>query len=95
MSDSQVDVRADFFDTVARVLLRCWLMGFALVLLVFGAYELAGGFIHRMHGGMFGLTAHELDVIFYCAMGFIKLCVLVFFLIPWAAIRLTRRTSGA
>lgn len=38
-----------------------------------------------------GIAMHELDVIFYCALGILKLFVLVFFFIPWLSIRLVYR----
>jgi hypothetical protein len=77
----------DFFDTLAKVLLRCWFFGFVLLLIWLGAILLMGDTIHNLHGPMFGLSHHELDVIFYCGMGLLKLAVLVFFFIPWLAIR--------
>ena len=78
---------SELFDTLAKVLLRCWLYGFLLLLIWFGAYMAAGDAIYRVHGPMFGLSKHEMDVIFYCGMGLWKLSVLVFFFIPWLAIR--------
>jgi hypothetical protein len=90
-----LDSKTDFFDTAAKVLLRCWLLGFVLMLLMFGMYMLAGDLVHRLHGDMFGLSTHELDVVFYCGMGLVKLCVLTFFLIPWAAVRLVLRKAKA
>lgn len=89
MSDSTRST--DFFDTLAKVLLRCWLFGFLLLLIWFVVDKLAGEEILRLHGPMFGLTKHELDVIFYCGMGLLKLCVIVFFFFPWLAIRLVLR----
>ena len=78
-----------------RCCCACWVFGFVLVTVWFGVYMLAGDFIYRFHGGMFDLSKHELDVIFYCGIGLAKLCVWVFFLIPWAAIRLVlRKTHG-
>ena len=84
MSDST----RDFFDTLAEVLLRCWIFGFVLLFIWFGAVLLAGEAIHKLHGPMFGLSSHELDVIFYCGMGLLKVFVLVFFFIPWLSIKL-------
>jgi hypothetical protein len=84
MSDSTIEL----FETLASVLLYCWLFGYALLLLWFGIYRLAGGFVHRLHGGLFGLSKHELDVIFYCGMGLLKLGVILLFFFPWLAIRL-------
>lgn len=87
MADSTRDV----FDTLAKVLLRCWLLGFALLFIWLGAVLLMGKTIHDLHGPMFRLSNHELDVIFYCGMGLLKLLVLVFFFIPWLSIRLVLR----
>ncbi len=89
------DSTRDFFDTLGKILLRCWIFGFLLLLVWFGIYMLAGGVIYRMHGSMFDLGKHDLDVIHYCGMGFVKLVVILFFLFPWAAIRLElRRAKG-
>jgi hypothetical protein len=79
------------FDLLAKVLLRCAVFGCLLLLLWFGMYMLAGDLIYRMHGSMFGLSKHELDVIHYCGMAFVKLVVILFFLFPWLAIRLVLR----
>jgi hypothetical protein len=40
---------------------------------------------------MFGLSKHEMDLIFYCGMGLLKLVVIVLFFFPWVAIRLVLR----
>lgn len=86
MSNSQI---TEFFDVLARVLLRCWLFGFILLFIWLVAFLLAQPMIHVIHGGMFGLTEHELDVIFYCGAGLLKLLILILFFFPWLAIRLT------
>jgi hypothetical protein len=85
----------EWFDTLARVLLRCTILGFLLVALVAAVYLLAGEVLYGLHGSMFGLSDHELDVIFYAWMGSAKLCVILFFLFPWIAIRLVLRTQRA
>ena len=87
------DSTREFFDTLGKVLLRCWLFGFLFLLFWFGFYMLAGEFVHQLHGNMFGLSEHEMDVIFYCGMGLFKLCVIVFFFFPWLAIWLVLRKA--
>ena len=87
------DSTRDCLDTLVKVLLRCWIIGFVLLFIWLGAALLMGETIHKLHGPMFGLSKHELDVIFYCGMGLLKLCVLVFFFIPWLAIRLVLRKA--
>jgi hypothetical protein len=81
----------EFFDTLAKVLLRCFVLGFLLLLIWVGAFALARDVIHNLHGEMFGLTPHELNIIHYCGIAFVKLCVFLFFLFPWIAIRLVLR----
>jgi hypothetical protein len=82
-------------DTLAKVLLRCWIFGSVLLVLWFGAALLMGDIIHQFHGPMFGITRHELDVIFYAIMGILKLFVSVFFFIPWLSIRLVLNKAKA
>lgn len=81
----------DLFGTLARVLLRCWLFGYVLLFIWLAVVLLMGDTIHKLHAPMFGLTGHELDLIFYCGMGLLKLLVLVFFFVPWLSIRLVLR----
>jgi hypothetical protein len=53
----------ELFDTLGKVLLRCWIFGFGLLLIWFGFYVLLGDVIHGLHGEIFGLSKHELNVI--------------------------------
>jgi hypothetical protein len=81
----------EFFDVLARVLLRCWLFGFALLLIWMAAILLGGESLFRLHGSMFRLTEHEVAVALYCWFGSFKLLILTFFFFPWLAIRLVLR----
>ena len=89
-----LDSTRDFFETLAKVLLRCWIFGFALLLFSFVVFMLTDEIIDDIHGRMFGLTPHEVDLIFYCWLGMLKLFVLVLFLMPWMAIKLVLRKSA-
>jgi hypothetical protein len=81
----------EFFKQFSKVLLRCWIFGFALLLVWFAVFLMAGESAHRLHAQIFGLAWHEMQLIFYCGMGLLKLFVLVFFFFPWLAIRLVLR----
>ncbi len=81
------------FDTLDKVLLRCWIFGSVLLAIWFGVALLMGETIHKFHGSMFGITSHELDVIFYSIMGILKVFVSVFFFIPWLSIRLVLKKA--
>ena len=85
----------EFFDTLAKVLIRCWVFSVLLLLFSFVIFMLTGEIIDDIHGRMFGLTPHELDLIIYCGMALHKLFVNVFFLFPWIAIRLVLRKAKA
>lgn len=82
------DTTRDFFETLAKILLRCWIFGFVLLLLWVGVFLLAHDMIHDLHGKMFELPEHQLYLIHYCGMAFVKLVVILFFFFPWLAIRL-------
>jgi hypothetical protein len=79
------------FDILARVLLRCGLFAYLLLLLTVGIYLLAGDVLFRLNADIFGLSKHELDLIIYGCIVAIKLVAILFFLIPWLAIRLVLR----
>jgi hypothetical protein len=83
------------FDTLAKVLLRCAVFGYLLLLLTVGVFILAGDTLYRLNGNLFGLSRHELELIIYCCIVLIKLVVLLFFFIPWLAIRLVLRKLKA
>jgi len=38
---------------------------------------------------------HDLNVIHYCGMAFTKLCVILFFFIPWLSIRMVLKKRKA
>ena len=89
------DQTKNSLNTVASILLRCWICGFLLLFIWLGVSQLMAEFIYTLHGPMFGLSTHELDVIFYCGMGLLKLGVVKFFLIPWISIKLVLRGQVA
>ena len=89
-----LDSTRDFFDTLAKVLIRCWFFGTLLNLFSFVAVMLGREIIFDIHGKMWGLTPHELDLIFYCYVGLWKICSFSFFLFPWIAIRLVLRKAN-
>ena len=85
----------DMLDAVAKILLRCWIFGFILLLFWWVAITLAGDFTLGVHGDIFDLTRPQLNVIHYCGILLAKLAVGMFFFIPWVSIRLVlkKRTS--
>ena len=64
---NSIDIN-DLLDAVAKILLRCFLLGFLLLLIWAGAFIFARDVIHDLYGQMFGLSDHELDLIHYCGI---------------------------
>ncbi len=81
----------DLLDLISKILLRCWILGAALLLVWVGLVLFAGGTLQSLQGCMFHLTPHDLSVIHYCGLALTKVCVILFFFFPWLAIRLVLR----
>jgi hypothetical protein len=88
---SESNNRNELFDTLAKILLRCFVLGYSLLLLWVVLYVVAADVIDGLAGKLFGLTPHEVDVIQYCGMAVVKCVVVLFFLFPYIAIRLVLR----
>lgn len=72
------------------VLLRCFIIGFVVLIIWFLFFLVAGGLIYDVHGSMFKeITDRQFEVIHYCGMGLTKLFIFVFFLFPYVAMRWT------
>jgi len=72
------------------VLLRCFVLGFVVLIIWFLFFLVAGGLIYDVHGSMFKeITDRQFEVIHYCGMGLLKLFIFVFFLVPYIALRWT------
>ena len=82
--------RIECLEAIARVLLRCFVLGFLLLLLWAASHMFLSGPIYAQ-GKWFGLSPHEVDVIHYSGMAFVKMCVLLFFVFPYISIRLVLR----
>ena len=80
----------ELLEAFAKVLLRCAILGYLLLLIWFALYLIAPSMMYTQ-GKWFGLTAHEVDLIHYCGIAFTKICVLLFFVFPYIAIRLVLR----
>jgi hypothetical protein len=74
----------EIFETLAKIMLRCFVLGYCL-LLFWIVLQLCAG------DKLFRLTPHEVELINYCGIAFVKCVVLLFFLFPYVAIRLVLR----
>ncbi len=81
----------ELLDALAKVLLWCFVLGAVLLLFWFVLFLVAGECIYGLQSKWILITPHEFDLICYCGMGLVKLFVLLFFLIPYIAIRCVLR----
>jgi len=76
-------------EVTAKILLRCFILNFALILFWFFFFLVGSGrWGYEFHSKIFDITRHEFVLINYCGIAFAKLCNLIFFLFPYVAIRL-------
>jgi len=78
---------------LARVLLKCIILGCGLLLLWFIIVLVGGNAAFALHSMIFDITRHDFDLLQYWGMGLTKIFILVFFVIPFIAIRLTLDTK--
>ncbi len=74
---------------VEGVLLRCVILGFAVLIFWFVMFLVAGGLMHEVHKVIFGITISRTDfnLMNDCGIGLLKLFVFLFFFIPYIAMR--------
>ncbi len=77
-----------FLDALAKVLIRCFLMGLAIQFLWFILFLVVGEWAYGIHSGWFELTRRDFDLMNYYGMALLKIGIFTFFLIPYLSIRL-------
>jgi len=76
-------------ETISAVLLRCVILSLALLYSWFAFYLLSGNSGYIIHSGWFPLTPKDYVVVNYFGMAFMKILIVVFFLIPYLSIKWT------
>ena len=79
-------------EIAAQILLRCSIIGFAILFYWWGALQIGGDFAYKMHSSAApSMTREQFDIINYFGMILLKLWVMLLFLFPYLAIRLVIR----
>ena len=73
---------------VCDFLLWCVIVNYAVLLLWFFVFRLAHDGLFRLHRSWFGLSGAQFDAIHYSGMALYKICILIFNLVPYVAVRL-------
>jgi len=76
-----------FLQRLATMLFRSFLFGLAFLLLWFLLYLIAPGWMFEMNAKWFNIDKRDFDLINYFGMGFVKISILLFFLLPYLAIK--------
>jgi len=74
-------------QTLATILLRSFLFGLAFLLLWLFLYLIAPNWMFEINARWFDIGKRDFDLINYFGIGFLKICILLFFLLPYLAIR--------
>lgn len=88
MKNSQADFQKHL-DVIARILIRCFVGGMALLVVWFAWFVFAGDWIYQVHSRWFQIPRQAFDAIHYAGMAVTKITIILLFLLPWIAIKLT------
>ncbi len=75
-------------EIIRDVLAWCAVINYALLLLWFLVFSLAHDWLYRVHGKWFTVSVENFDAIHYASMAFFKLCIFLFSLAPYLALRI-------
>ncbi len=75
-------------EVIRDVLAWSTAINYALLILWFLFFSLAHDWLYRFHGKWFTLSVGNFDAIQYASMTFFELCIFLFNLVPYIAIRI-------
>ena len=73
---------------ISNMLLWCTALNYGVLILWFAAFTCLRGWMYRLHGRWFRLSAEQFDAIHYQGMALYKLAILFFNLVPYIALQL-------
>ena len=94
---SNVSDMDETLEVVGQVLIRCVVLGVAVLLIWWGGLALMGDFVYEVHSKLTPITRQQFNFIHYAGMLTTKAAVSLLFFFPYIAIRLVikRRTDQA
>ncbi len=81
----------ELLDILAKVLIRCFSLGVVVLLFWGGMIVFAGDLVYNVHSSLFPMSSQQFYSIHYVGLLFVKVCVFLFFLLPYISIRLVQR----
>jgi len=83
------DEQNNLLEAVAGVCLWCFVLGMLFLLIWFFMSVAAGNWMYGIHSKWFALSKHEFAVAHYCGLMLTKICIFLFFLVPYIACKLS------
>lgn len=80
-------------EVVRRVLLWCTLINYGILLVWFFFFLLARDWMYQFHGKWFQLSVEQFDMLHYAGMSIYKIGIILFNLVPYIALHMTKRRS--
>lgn len=81
----------EVLEVTAQVLIRCAIMGVAVLFIWAAALQLMGDFAYTVHSCIVPMSRHHFNLIHYTGMLATKAAVSLLFFFPWIAIKLVIR----
>ncbi len=75
-------------DLVRDALLWCFIINIGILLWWFLFFALAHDWMYKIHGKWFKLSVDKFDTIHYAGMAFFKICIFLFNIVPYFALRI-------
>ena len=75
-------------DLVRDALLWCFIINIGILLWWFLFFMLAHDWVYQFHGKWFKLSVDKFDTIHYAGMAFFKICIFLFNIVPYFALRI-------
>jgi hypothetical protein len=82
------------FDYIAKVLWLCFLLTIGLLVLWFLVYLIGADFAFRIHTLWFDIDRSAFDAMNYYGMALLKTVAIVFFLVPFVAMKMVAKRAG-
>ena len=74
-------------ETIEKISIRCFFIGIAFITIWFLCL-ITGNWMFKIHSAWFNLNTSEFCTINYAGLMFAKVCIVIFFLIPWIACKI-------
>jgi len=77
-------------QTLSSFFMWCTILNACLLVFSFLMLAYAGDFVYRMHGKSFPMPRERFNGVIYSFIGFYKILLIVFNLVPWIALEIIK-----